>query len=212
LWIEGLIVFPHPRTELSADLSRVPAMRLDQAASHMCVHVPQRALQPDEVERVVDALLAEGNERAPRPLHQAQSAQAMVEAALALPVVLAVLFGTLALSRLVQAQTGLVSIAHEAARAGSLGSSPTDAIDRIQRRVDLVAPGMGLDPRSIEVAWDVSRFAADRGYVLVRVQYRVDFGDLPLSGWVPTPLVRAEHVEWVDPFRSGVRPAEDPAQ
>jgi hypothetical protein len=212
LWIEGLVVFPHPRTELVAEHSRVPAMRLDQAASHICLHVPQRPLQVDEIEHVVDALLVEGNERGARPVPRAQSAQAMVEAALALPVVLALLFGTLAVSRLVQAQTGLVSVAHEAARAGSLGSSPSDAIDRIQRRVDLVAPGMGFDPHSLRLSWDVSSFAAERGYVRVTVEYRVDFGDLPLTGWIPAPVVRAEHVEWVDPFRSGVGAAEAPAR
>ena len=27
---------------------------------------------------------------------------------------------------------------------------------------------------------------------------------LPLAGWAPSPVVRAEHVEWVDPFRGGM--------
>jgi len=40
---------------------------------------------------VVDALLVEGNERGARPVPRAQSAQALVELALALPVVLALL-------------------------------------------------------------------------------------------------------------------------
>ena len=62
--------FPTRGPSCRPTYSRVPAMRLDQAASHICLHVPQRALQPDEVEHVVDALLVEGNERAPRPLHQ----------------------------------------------------------------------------------------------------------------------------------------------
>ena len=87
LWIEGLVVFPHPRTELDAEHSRVPAMRLDQATSHICLHVPQRPLQPHEVEEVVDILLVEGQERLRRAVQRVQSAQALVEVALVLPIV-----------------------------------------------------------------------------------------------------------------------------
>ena len=37
------------------------------------------------------------------------------------------------------------------------------------------------------------------------VRYPVDLHDLPLAGWAPPPFVRAEHIEWVDPFRAGSR-------
>jgi nuclease-like protein/TadE-like protein len=204
LWIEGLVVFPHPRTELAAEHSRVPAVRLDEAVPRICLHVPQRSLQPDEVEVVVEFLLAEGQERQRNVAERAQSAQALVETALALPLVLSLLFGTLALSRVIQAQTAIVAVAHEAARAGALASSPDDAVNRMRQRVDLVAPGFGLDPNAIVLEWDVSTFAHDRGHVLATVRYSVDLGDLPLAGWIPAPTVRAEHVEWVDPFRSGL--------
>jgi hypothetical protein len=207
LWVEGLVVFPHPRTELDVDHSRVPAMRLDQTAAYICLHVPQRGLDAHEVDQVVDALLVEGGER-PQPVlddtPSAQRAQALVEVALVLPVVLALVFGTLAISRLIQAQNGVIAIAHEAARAGALGNSPEDAIDRMRRRVDLVAPGLGIDPRALELTWDVSTFTKDRGHVVASVRYAVNFGDLPLAGWVPPPAVRAEHVEWVDPYRGGL--------
>jgi hypothetical protein len=209
LWIEGLVVFPHPRTELDAEHSRVPAVRLDQAAPHICLHVQQRPLQPHEVDEVVEALLVEGQER-PRPVVQrAQTGQALVEMALALPVVLALLFGTLAISRVVQAQTAVVAVAHEAARAAALGSSPEDAISRMRRRVEVVAPGLGIDPQAIVLDWDVSTFATASGHVVATVRYRVDLGDLPVAGWVPVPTVRAEHAEWVDPFRSGIARAEN---
>jgi Flp pilus assembly protein TadG len=207
LWVEGLVVFPHPRTELDVDHSRVPAMRLDQTAAYICLHVPQRGLDAHEVDQVVDALLVEGGER-PQPVlddtPSAQRAQALVEVVLVLPVVLALVFGTLAISRLIQAQNGVIAIAHEAARAGALGNSPEDAIDRMRRRVDLVAPGLGIDPRALELTWDVSTFTKDRGHVVASVRYAVNFGDLPLAGWVPPPAVRAEHVEWVDPYRGGL--------
>jgi hypothetical protein len=204
LWIEGLVVFPHPRTELDAEHSRVPAMRLDQAAPHICLHVQPRPLQPREVEEVVEALLVEGQERPRVVVQRAQTAQALVEMALALPVVLALLFGTLAISRVVQAQTAVVALAHEAARAAALGNSPDDAITRMRHRVDVVAPGLGLDPEAVKLDWDVSTFADAPGRVLATVRYRVDLGYLPVAGWVPVPAVRAEHAEWIDPFRSGI--------
>jgi Nuclease-related domain/TadE-like protein len=211
LWIEGLVVFPHPRTELDAEHSRVPAMRLDDAAPHICLHMPQRPLQPREVEEVVDVLLVEGQERTPQVIQRAQTAQALVEVALALPVVLALLFGTLVISRVVQAQTAVVAVAHEAARAAALGNSPEDAIQRMRQRVDVVAPGLGLDRRAVLLDWDVSTFTATRGQVVATVRYRVDLGDLPVAGWAPVAIVRAEHAEWVDPFRSGLARVEDAA-
>jgi hypothetical protein len=204
LWIEGLVVFAHPRTELIADHSRVAAVRLDEAVARICLHSPRRRLQPAEVEAVVEALLREADERPLPVTYHAQSAQALVEAALTLPLVLSLVFGTLALSRIVQAQTAVVAVAHEAARAGALGSSADDAVSRMRRRVDLVAPGFGLDPRAVVLEWDVSTFARDRGHVVATVRYVVDLGDLPLAGWVAAPAVRAEHVEWLDPFRGGL--------
>jgi hypothetical protein len=209
LWIEGLVVFPHPRTELDAEHSRVPAMRLDQATPHICLHVQQRPLEPHEVEKVVEVLLVEGQERPHPVVQRAQTAQALVEMALALPVILALLFGTLAISRVVQAQTAVVAVAHEAARAAALANSPDEAISRMRQRVDVVAPGLGLDPRAVVLEWDVSTFARSPGRVVATVRYRVDLGELPVAGWVPVPTVRAEHAEWVDPFRSGIARLED---
>jgi len=201
-------VFAHPRTELTADHSRVPAVRLDEAVARICLHSPRRTLQPAQVEAVVNALLVEANERRLPLSHRAQSAQALVEAALTLPFVLSLVFGTLALSRIVQAQTAVVAVAHEAARAGALASTPDEAVTRMRRRVDLVAPGFGLDPRVVTLDWDVSTFGRDRGSLTATVRYVVDLSDLPLAGWVPAPAVRAEHVEWLDPFRSGLSPLD----
>jgi len=210
LWIEGLVVFAHPHTELAAAHSRVPAVRLQDAAPHICSHVPRQALPAVEVDQVVGALLAEADDG---PLHimpAAESAQALVEVALLLPLVLAIVFGTVALSRLIQAQTAVVAVAHEAARAGSLGVSPDDAVERMRRRVELVAPGLGLDRRAVDLAYDVSAFTLDPGRVVAVVRYAVDLGDVPLAGWVPPPVVQAEHVEWVDPFRAGSRQHVEP--
>jgi hypothetical protein len=91
-----------------------------------------------------------------------QSAQALVELALLLPLVLALVFGTLAMSHTIQTQSAVVALAHEAARAGALGRGPRDAVDRILDRAAMVAPGLGLDPRKIQLDWDVTRFGSDR--------------------------------------------------
>jgi hypothetical protein len=204
LWIEGLLVFPHPQTELQATHSRVAAVRLQEAAPRICLYAPRRALRAAEVDAVVEALLLEGEERG-MPLAQArQSAQALVEMALLLPLVVTMVLGTIALSRLIQAQTAVVAVAHEAARAGALGKSPRDAVDRMRIRIELVARGLGVDPREVVLDYDVSTFGRDRGNVVASVSYPVDLGDLPLAGWLPAPVVRAEHVEWLDPFRSGI--------
>jgi hypothetical protein len=206
LWIEGMVVFPHPRTELAAEGSRVPAVHLAEAAQRMCSHVPARELRPAEIEQVVEALLSEGQEQGLFVMRTRQSAQALVEAALALPVVLALLCGTVALSRLIQAHTAIVAVAHETARAGGLARSPDDAVRQIRARAIAVAPGLGLDPRDVTVDWDLSSFDVDPGQVLTSVRYPVDLRDLPLAALAPRVVLRAEHVEWIDPFRGGMGP------
>lgn len=209
LWIEGLVVFPHPRTELETDNSRVPAVPLDEVVRSICLHTPSRPLEPAEVDAILAALLTEAQvDRSPRTR---QSAQALVELALALPLVLTLVFGTMAVSRLVQTQTAVIAVAQEAARAGALASSPTDAIDQMQARARLVAPGFGLDANQLLLEWDVGRFAQNPGRVVAVVQYPLDFSDLPLVGWLPAQGVSAEHVEWVDPFRSGLGGPAGPA-
>jgi len=201
LWIEGLLVFPHPRTELETEHSRIQALRLQDTSRHIASHTPRRPLQPHEVDAVVAVLLAETEQR-PQPI--AQSAQAFIEIAIALPIVLGLLFGTVALSRVVQAQTAVVALAHEVARAGALANSPADARARMQQRFLDVAPGLGLDARQVELQSDVSQFARANGRVRATARYTVDLGNLPFVDALPQPTVVAEHVEVVDPFRAGI--------
>jgi TadE-like protein len=203
LWIEGLVVFAHPDTRLQAASSRVPALLLEQAAQRICLHSPRRRLQPSEVDAVVEALLEEARVR-DKDGRLRRSAQALVEMALLLPVVLALVFGTIAISRIVQTRTAVIAVAQEAARAAALASSPTDASARMRARATLVAPGLGLDARTLVLGWDLSQFAADPGEVVALVEYPVEFGDLPLIGDLPALVVRASHTEWLDPFRSGI--------
>jgi hypothetical protein len=201
LWIEGLIVFPHPRTELETSHSRVPAVRLEDAVPTICQHVPRRSLRPPEVEEVVEALL---NTTGALKSAVAQPAQAVLEMVLALPIILGLLFGILAVSRVVQAQSSLVAVVHESARAGALGFSPADAERRARDRADQVADSLQLDRSALTVEVDARRFARNEGSVFASGIYRLQLNDLPLVSWAGEVRLSAEHVEWVDPFRSGL--------
>jgi hypothetical protein len=108
-----------------------------------------------------------------------------------------------ALSRVIRGQAAVVAVAHEAARAGALGSGPADAANRLVQRALLVAPGYGLDAHTLALDWDVSRFDVEPGRVTVVARSSVDLTDLPVAAMLSPVIVRAEHVESVDPFRGG---------
>ncbi len=199
LWLEGILVFPHPRTELASEHSRIPAVRLADLAPSIRGYQPRRMLRPSDVGQIAEVLLGESHAR---PL--ARSAQALVEMALALPVVLTLVFGTVALSRVVQAHSAIVAIAHEVARAGALGASPADALTRMQVRAREVTPGLGLDGTLLDIVPDVSAYARNDGHVAATVRYLVNLRDVPLVGWAPPAELRVRHVEWIDPFRGGI--------
>jgi hypothetical protein len=199
LWLEGLLVFPHPRTELETAYSRVPAVRLDELSRRIRDHQPRRRLESAEVDAICEVLVSEAHGRT-----LARSAQALVEMALVLPIVLALVLGTVALSRVVQAQTAIVAVAHEVARAGALGSTRTDALERMRARVAEVTPGLGLDSRLLEMRPDVSEFGRVDGRVVANVTYRIDLREVPVFGWAPPPVIHAQHIEWIDPYRGGI--------
>jgi hypothetical protein len=75
----------------------------------------------------------------------------------------------------------------------------------MQTRAETVAGGLGLDARLLAVDEDLSQFTHSPGTVEVRVSYPVTLSDLPVIGELVAPVVSADHVEWVDPFRSGVQ-------
>jgi len=203
LWIEGLVVFPHPATQLDTEHSAIPAVRLQDTPQRIRAHQPRRALEGQEIIDIAAALLQERR----KGLLLKRSAQAVVELVLALPVLLALVFGILALSRIVQAHSALVTVAHEVARAGALGTSPRDALVRMHARTAEVTPGLGLDAAALDVASDASAFVGPDGRVVAVARYVVDLTDLPIVGWTPPLSLRVEHTEWVDPFRAGIRRA-----
>ncbi len=200
VWITGLIVFAHPDVDLSVGNSRVAALVLDDLVVTIVSHTPRRALLPRDVDELVDALLADGAAGVPAK----QSAQAVVELALVLPALLAVVFGIVVVSRLVQTQMALVAVAQEAARAGALATTPESAAQSGVDRGEQVAANYGLHRgQGLVVALDARQFRSG-GKVLADATYTVDLTDVPLLGWASSPTVHAEHVEWVDPYRSGL--------
>jgi hypothetical protein len=204
LWIEGLVVFPHPRAELDTEHSRVAALHLEDAVDYICAYQPRRGLEPSEVDAVVAQLLRQGDERTRPPLMLPQRAQALAEVALVVPLLVVIALGVVALTRIVQAQTAVIVLAHEAARAGALAADPDDAVVRMRHRVNEVADGVGLDSSAVDLQSDVSQYGRSHGLVSAAVDYAVNLSDLPIIGWMPMAHVSARHAEWVDPFRSGV--------
>ncbi|MBV9355024.1 MAG: NERD domain-containing protein [Chloroflexi bacterium] len=200
VWIEGLIVFAHPDVELRAERSRVPAARLADVPSMITSHVPRRVLHPRDVDQLASTLL--GAMRAPRPF-ALQRAQAVVELALVLPLLLGLVFGVVALSRLVQAQLALVAVVEETARAGALADQQGQVAPRGIQRGTSLAAAYGLHPQQLQLHVDASGFASS-GRVLASGRYVVGLDDLPALGWTPAAALSAEHEEWVDPYRSGV--------
>ena len=109
------------------------------------------------------------------------------------------------LSRLVQAQTALVAVAHEAARAAALGVTRTTPIAACATGLSVVAPGAGPRPTCV---------VARMGCLDLHPRPRTRGGHRALpgrSGGSATGRlgagahVRAEHSDGSNPFRSGIR-------
>ena len=77
--------------------------------------------------------------------------QAAVELALALPLLLLVVFGLLGAGRLTATIVSVSAVAREAARAGALGTSSADAALRAQLRGQAVATDDGLRAADLDL-------------------------------------------------------------
>lgn len=124
-----------------------------------------------------------------------QTGQALVELALVVPLLLMLVFGVVAVGRLVQAQMGVSAVVREAA----LSAAITQHADAGYARGQAVAVGYNLAPGALQlvVAGDFKR----GGQVGASARYTVSFGDLPLLGWANL-TVTARHVEQVDRYQS----------
>jgi Flp pilus assembly protein TadG len=126
--------------------------------------------------------------------------QAAVELALALPLLLLVVFGLLGAGRLTATIVSVSAVAREAARAGALGTSSADAAMRAQLRGQAVAADDGLRAADLDLVVDASTFGP-AGEVRATATYRLSLADVPFFGWGTVQLRRA-HVEPVGLYRS----------
>lgn len=127
-------------------------------------------------------------------------AQALVEAALVVPIILTLALGLVAGARVTQAQMGLRTVAREAARAGALALTPAHAAEQGVVRGQQVAAGYGLRPDALGLTVDARGFARG-GQVRAVASYTVQLGDIPLFGLTQVPL-SSQQVEVVDLYRA----------
>jgi Flp pilus assembly protein TadG len=133
-------------------------------------------------------------------MRRRQRAQALVETALAAPIILLLALGLVAGTRVTQAQMGVMAVAREAARAGALASSPATAATQGFSRGQQVAAGYGLAASALGLNVDASGFSRG-GQVRAVASYTVQLADIPLFGVAQVPL-SSQHVEVVDPYRA----------
>lgn len=135
-------------------------------------------------------------------MHPQENGQAIVELAIAVPILLMLTFGVLAIGRILQADMAIGAVAWEAARTGALADSATQATRQGLATGLAVADDYHLNQSDMQIAIDASGYRRG-GQVVAEARYIVSFGDLPLLGWVSAP-VESTHAEPVDPYRAGV--------
>ncbi len=127
---------------------------------------------------------------------------AAVELALLAPVFVVLVAVIVAAGRMVETKSAVLSVAREAARAGSEAPDAAAAHDAALATAQEVAAGLGLDPARMAVSQDQGGFRRGEPYV-VSVSYEVPLEDLPGLGLLPGSVVLgAEHAELIQRFKS----------
>jgi hypothetical protein len=142
--------------------------------------------------------------------------QALVEAALVIPLLLLLALGVVGIGRLVQARMALDAITREAVRAAVLSPMPRqgeddddawrDARSAGEARAVTVARGYGLDP---EVSLTRDRRFMPGEWVHGQAEVRVNVINLPFQSREyddnprgPMVQLTSSHWERIDPYRS----------
>jgi Flp pilus assembly protein TadG len=137
--------------------------------------------------------------RATRRL-QDESGQALVEAALVIPVVLLVAFGVVMAGRVSHAKVAVQAAAREASRTLAAAPSEQQGLADATRAGQSVAEGYGLSSGRLSV--DVQSNGFERGGTAsAEVSYQVQLSDLPLLKLVEV-TVASKHSERIDRYRS----------
>ncbi len=140
----------------------------------------------------------------PRQRSGTRPAQALVETAIAIPVMLLIVFSVLGLVSLNNTLMAVTATAREAARAAVLAPDADAAWDWGTSRGQQVAAEYGLDTSSQAFLLDVDVSSFEWwGEVRASATYVVSLGDIPLIQWaaISIPLHRS-HAEVLDPYRS----------
>jgi Flp pilus assembly protein TadG len=117
-------------------------------------------------------------------------------------VLLPMVFGLVALGRVLHAQMAVSAVAREAARAGAIADDKSRVEQTGEDRGYAVGVGYRLTRPPLDVHVNPSRFQ-QCGTVTAQVTYDVNFKDVPLLGWAHLTL-HADDAEPVDGFRSNL--------
>ena len=129
-----------------------------------------------------------------------ESGQALVEAALAIPVLLVLAFGVVAAGRVVEAKIAVQAAARESSRALAVAPSEDQGVTDALSAGENVAVGYGLDGDRLTIEVDSGGFNRG-GTVTSEVRYSVSLSDLPLLSFMDVD-VGASHSERIDIYRS----------
>lgn len=126
--------------------------------------------------------------------------QALVEAALVIPVLLLVAFGVVMAGRISHAKVAVQAIAREASRELATAPSEDLGVSEALDTARSAADGYGLSQSRLTVDLNANGFERG-GTATAEVSYQVGLGDLPLLGRVGV-TVSSSHSERIDLYRS----------
>lgn len=133
-------------------------------------------------------------------LVRGESGQALVEAAIVLPVLLVLVFGVVMAGRVVHAKIAVQAAAREAGRALATAPSEEGGLTDADTAARSAADGYGLSGADLSVDLESNGFVRD-GTVTATVSYDVGLGGLPFVGDLDV-TVSSSHSENVEPYRS----------
>ena len=204
LHVRPMVVFAHPRAELATQASSVSALPVTELLAFLLRHGTSTRVPKSTVNSVADCLTTVAARELRRRSRHRTRGQALVETALALPVVLMLGLGVLGVARVSSALMGVTVAAREAALAAALAPDAATAWSWGTTRGRQVAAEYGLNTSSASFLVDVDVSSFEWwGEVRASVTYAVSLADIPLVPWaqVQVPLQRS-HAEVLDPYRS----------
>jgi len=129
-----------------------------------------------------------------------ESGQAMVEAAIAVPVLLLLVFSVVAIGRVTDAKVAVQAAAREASRTLAVAPSEQEGMNDALDAGLAAASGYGLAEDRLTIDVDANGFVRG-GEVSADVSYSVPLSDLPLLSFFEVE-VSSSHTEQVELYRS----------